>query len=211
MSEIEIVTREFKLGDRMMQPADRFDPQDTYQSKFLTDEAVRNLRRAKSVVQFTPQVYRVASQRFSFDHVGRGFTRAELVALGALEDRAAPPPKAAAAAKPAPKPKAPRPPGKKSAVLEVVEIPPDAEVVNGYLLIARKIAGSSFVNYEVADTAGRLLRASRFKSRDKAVAYLTDLPAAGGSPKGEEGDNSGQQESEHRDDVHIQSDAGDAP
>lgn len=149
MTQIEIVTRPFEVGEEKLERGDRFEPD----RLDLPDRARFDLRRCGKVGPLTRDLYAMMMQHHQPGHIGRGFTRKELVELGILD----------------------APPRAELQAGAQVSLEGAEKVKGGGYLIPHK-RGIAPV-YDIADHQGRLLSARQFRSRDKALAALSDALA----------------------------------
>jgi hypothetical protein len=114
----------------------------------VTTEVDRTLKYLNHVVPLTRENYTRAIASRPLGTVGRGFTAEELVEFGVLTE--------AEAAK------------CRQDRLD------EAEEVKGYFLLPFK--SGHFTLWEVQNAAGELMRPSRIRGRDKALAFIDTLP-----------------------------------
>lgn len=190
MPTIEIVTNPSGMivGERNYACGDRWDAQPHLRNGHLTELQVHGLSQQRYFGPLTRESYAIAMARHPEGHVGKGFTRAELVELGILDPaakkEAAPPAKAKPPAKSKDSPKAALEP----------------EVYKGYVIHAVK--QGNFTRFEPMTQDGQLLRLERFMKIEKARTFIDDLVATRDSAK-----PAAQNPPEQANDLHLRSDA----
>lgn len=191
MPTIEIVTNPSGMivGERSYECGDRWDAQPHLRSGHLTELQVHGLSQQRYFAPLTRETYAIAMARHPEGHIGKGFTRAELVELGILDPAGT---KAAA-------PPAKTPPKVKAKAAE--KAPPEPEVYLGYVI--HPVKQGNFTRFEPKTEAGELLREARFMTAAKARSFIDDLVATRDSAK-----PAAQTPPEQANDLHLQPNAG---
>lgn len=157
-SSIEIASGELKLPGVTLQGGDKFDAEQHLKTGAITERFLAIVRAQAKVQPLTRGNYLPFLNRNGHDFVGRGFTRAELIARGIIDESAPVAPKSAKTITKVPVPA--------EATGQVVEY-------RGFKIVQKK--NGKFHLYDVVDAKGELARAKPFRKPDGAVEFIDGM------------------------------------
>lgn len=188
-SSIEIASGELKLPGVTLQGGDKFDAEHHLKTGAITERFLAIVRSQAKVQPLTRGNYLPFLNRNGHDFVGRGFTRAELIARGIIDESA---------------PVAPKSPKTITKVAVPAEATGQVVEYRGFKIVQKK--NGKFHLYDVVNDKGELARAKPFRKPDGAVEFIDGML---GSPDPATADTSaGEQQESAPDDRDLQREPG---